>query len=412
MADEKKYLSKIVKGSDTLWLKDAEARQEIEDIKASVTAAMHYIGVSSSEIVDGASAGPWTIGGKTYIASGTPAEGQVLLKAGDVAVYAPSGKTETEYVWSGTAWQEFGSTGSLKALAFKDSASATYTPAGTNQASAVTFTGQTDGDFVTGFDTNPVLPSFTEGSFTPASLGAGFYSAGTAPSFTEGSFTPASLGTGFYSAGTAPSLGDATTGTFVTGYNNDGVAPSLGNATTGTFVTGFDTAPVLPSLGNATTGSFATEGETSSYDEDEETLTFSAASTSSAVTAQGTFSAGTAPTLATGSAVTAQGTFSAGSAATLATASAVTAQGTFSAGTVTTIDVTKFNGGSKAADTWSAGTMASIDVTKFNGGSKAADTWSAGTAPTLSTGKAITAVGTGEAAAQTFSGTQATITVS
>lgn len=370
MAD-KKYLSKIVKGQDTLWLKDAEARQEIEDIKSSITGAMHFIGVSSTAIADGDATGPWTIGGKTYIASGTPAEGQVLLVAGDVAIYAPAGKTEMEFVWSGTKWQEYGSTGSLKALAFKDNASATYTPAGTNQASAVTFTGQTDGDFVNGFDTAPVLPSFTEGAFTPAEIQSGFYSAGSAASFSEGAFTPASLGTGFYSEGTAP---------------------SLGNATTGTFVTGFDTDPVLPSLGNASTGTFATEGETSSYDEDEETLTFSAASTSSAVTAQGTFSAGTAPTLATGS--------------------AVTAQGTFSAGTVTTLDLTKFNGGSKAADSFTANTPTAIDVTKFNGGSKAADTWSAGTAPTLATAKAITAVGTGEAAAQTFTGTQATITVS
>ena len=366
MANDKKYLSKIVKGTDTLWLKDAEARQEIEDIKSSITGAMHFIGVSSTAIADGDSTGPWTIGGVTYIASGTPTSGQKLLTAGDVAVYTPSGKAEQEYVWSGTKWQEYGSTGSLKALAFKDNASATYTPAGTNGASAVTFTGQTDGDFVTGFNQSPVLPSFTEGAFTPASLGAGFYSAGT-----------------------APSLGDATTGTFVTGYNNDGVAPSLGNATTGTFVTGYNNDAVAPSLGNATTGTFATEGETSSYDEDEETLTFSAATTSSAVTAQGTFSAGSAATLATASAVTAQGTFSAGSAATLATASAVTAQGTFS-----------------------AGTMTSLDLTKFDGGSKASDTWDAGTAPTLSTGKAITAVGTGEAAAQTFTGTAATITVS
>lgn len=363
MPDPKKYLSKIVKGTDTLWLKDAEARQSIEDIQSSITGGMHYLGKSTTAITDGAATGPWVIDGVTYIASGTPAEGQKLLAAGDIAIYQ-----ELEFIWSGASgkWQEFGSTGSLKALAFKDSASATYTPAGTNAASVVTFTGQTDGDFVTGFNQSPVLPSFSEGTFTPASLGAGFYSAGT-----------------------APSLGDATTGTFVTGYNNDGVAPSLGNATTGTFVTGYNNDAVAPSLGNATTGTFATEGETSTYDEDEETLTFSDATTSSAVTAQGTFSAGSAATLATASAVTAQGTFSAGSAATLATASAVTAQGTFS-----------------------AGTMTSLDLTKFDGGSKAADTWDAGTAPTLSTGKAITAVGTGEAAAQVFSGTQATITVS
>ena len=320
MANDKKYLSKIVKGGNTLWLKDAEARQEIADIKSSITGAMHFIGVSSTAITDGATTGPWTIGGVTYIASGTPAEGQKLLTAGDVAVYAPAGDTEMEVVWSGSKWQEYGSTGSLKALAFKDSASATYTPAGTNGSSTVTFAEGVGSDFVTGFSTAPVLPS----------------------------------------------LGEATTGSFVTGFDTDPVLPSLGAATTGNFVTGFDVDPVLPSLGAATTGNFATEGETSSYDETEETLTFSAASTSAAVTAQGTFSAGTAPTLATGSAVTAQGTFSAGTAPTLATGSALTAQGTFSAGT----------------------------------------------APVLGTAKALTAAVTGTAAAQTFTGTEATITVS
>ena len=319
MAD-KKYLSKIVKGQNTLWIKDAEARQEIEDIKSSITGAMHFIGVSSTAIADGDATGPWTINSKTYIASGTPAEGQVLLTAGDVAVYAPAGKAEQEYVWSGTKWQEYGSTGSLKALAFKDNASATYTPAGSNGTSQVTFTSGSGSDFVTGFNDDAV----------------------------------------------APSLGEATTGTFVTGYNNDAVAPSLGEATTGTFVTGYNNDAVAPSLGEATTGNFATEGETSSYDETEETLTFSDATTSAAVTAQGTFSAGSAATLATSSAVTAQGTFSAGSAATLATGSAVTAQGTFSAGS----------------------------------------------AATPTTAKALTASDTGTAAAQTFSGTQATITVS
>jgi hypothetical protein len=65
------------------------------------------------------------------------------------------------------------------------------------------------------------------------------------------------------------------------------------------------------------------------------------------------------------------------------------------------IDVTKFDGGSKAADTWNAGTLPSKD----------ADTFNAGSAATLATGKAITNVGTGTAAAQVFSGTQATITV-
>ena len=165
---------------------------------------------------------------------------------------------------------------------------------GTNAASAVSFSGQTDGDFVTGLNDDYV----------------------------------------------APSLGNATTGNFVTGYNNDAVAPSLGEASTGSFVTGFDVDPVLPSkaadtwsagslpsLGTATTGNFNTDAEKSTYDESNETLTLVAATTASAVTAQGTFTPATYGT------------------------------DTFDGGTPTAIDVTKFSGGSKAADTWNAGTL-------------------------------------------------------
>lgn len=266
---DKKYLSKIVNGTDTLYIKDEEAREAL----AGLTSAMHYVGVTTTELSDGATTSPIVISGENH----TPANG-------DVVIYG-----ELELVWSGSKWQELGSTGSIKALAFKDSASADYTPAGTNNASAVSFTGTATGNFVTGIDTAAVAPSFTEGAF----------SAGTLPSFEEGAF----------SAGT------------------------------------------LPSLGAATTGSFATNGVTASYDNASETLTFAAASTASAVTAQGTFSAGTLP--------------------------------------------------SKAADTFSAGTLPS----------KAADSFSAGSAATFSTSAAITDLGTATAAAQTFTGTQATITV-
>ena len=371
MADPKKYISKIANGSDTLWLKDAQAWAEIEDIKSSITGAMHYAGVTTTAISDGATTNPITIGGESYTA-----------KAGDVVIYG-----EMEYVFNGTKWQEFGSTGSLKALAFKDSASGDYTPAGTNAASAVSFTGQTDGDFVTGYNDDGVAPSFTEGTF----------SAGTLPSFTEGTFTAASLGTGFYTPGTAPSFteGAFSAGSLPSKEADTFSAGSLPSKAADTFTQG-----TLPSLGTETKSAFATEGVVPDYDEDTETLTLVAATTANAVTAQGTFSAGSLPTFT-------EGAFSAG------TLPSYT-EGTFDAGTLP----------SKAADTWNAGSMAAIDVTKFDGGSKAADTFSAGTLPskdadtfnagsaaTLATSKAITAVGTGTAAAQVFTGTQATITV-
>lgn len=128
---------------------------------------------------------------------------------------------------------------------------------------------------------------------------------------------------------------------------------------------------------------------------DAETLIFSNAQESDAVTAQGSFTP----------AVYGTDTFNGGT----PTAIDVTkfsggskVADTFSAGSVTAIDVTKFDGGSKAADTFVANTPAAIDVTKFNGGSKASDTFNAGSAATLAKAKALTASDTGTAAAQTI----------
>ena len=371
MAD-KKYLSKIVKGTDTLWLKDAQAWADIAEIRELIAGGTHWIDATTTAISDGSTTNPIMVDGESYTA-----------QAGDIVSYG-----NMEYIFSkGGVWREFGSTGSLKALAFKDSASGDYTPAGTNAASAVTFTGGTDGDFVTGYNNDGVAPSFTEGAF----------SAGSLPSFQEGAFTAASLGTGFYTPGTAPSFSE---GAFDAGELPSKAADTFDAGTLPSKAADTFTQGTLPSLGAESKSAFATEGEVSAYDEANETLTLSAASTSDAVTAQGTFAAGSLPTFT-------EGAFSAGSLPSYT-------EGAFDAGSLP----------SKAADTWSAGTMAAIDVTKFDGGSKAADTFSAGTLPskdadtfsagsaaTLATAKAITNIGTGEAAAQVFSGTQATITV-
>lgn len=130
MADEKKYLSKLTVGGQTYDLKDAEARAAIAGIQTSVTGGMHYVGETTTDLTDGATT-----------ATLTPKSSNSLSKttgfvAGDIVI---SGKKE--FVFNGTAWAEFGDMGDLKALAFKDSASGTVTPAGTNAASAVTLTG-------------------------------------------------------------------------------------------------------------------------------------------------------------------------------------------------------------------------------------------------------------------------------
>ena len=295
MPDPKLYIEVLNDGTQDLYIRDAEAQEEIEKIKETIKNGASYIGKFVSAVVggetvttlkDGDAVTSITTTKGTFV-PGTPASGQYKLNEGDFTeIQGTAGKPSVEFMWNGTAMDEFGSTSLLKSLAFKDSASGSYTPAGTNAASAVSFTGQTDGDFVTGFDTAPVAPSFSEGAFDQGSL----------PSFSEGAFDQGSL----------PSFSEGA----------------------------FD-AGSLPSM---------------TYDSTNRKLTFGAGTLPSK--AADTFSAGSLPT--------------------------------------------------KAADTFSAGSLPS----------KSADTFSAGTVPTLATGKAITAVGTGEAAAQTFTGTAATITVS
>lgn len=170
---------------------------------------------------------------------------------------------------------------------------------------------------------------------TAPSLGAGFYTPGTAASFTAGAFTPASLGDGFYTAGKAAT------------YSHTGFSGG--------------------SLGNATKASFAKEGikaVVGTEGEDAECLIFEAASTSNAVTEQGAFTA------------------------------AVYGTDTFNGGSATVIDVTKFNGGSKAADTFVANKPAAIDVAAFN----------AGAMPTFNTGSVDVITGAALAEAPVFTG--------
>lgn len=292
---DKMYLSKIVQGGNTLYIKDSEAREAISALEAY----SDYVGVTTTALTDGSTVNPIVVGGET-----------ITVKKGNIANYGSK-----EFIFNGTAWQEFGDLSALGALAYEDTAVGSVTAVGSNAPSAVSFTAHTTASFISGVDSAAVAPSFTEGAFDE----------GTLPSFTEGAFTPASLGTGFVTAGTAAT------------YSHSGFSGG--------------------SLGSATTGSFATEGVTATYSESNETLTLGSASISSAVTAQGsftpavygtdsfnggtptaidvtkfnggskaadTFSAGTLPSKAAD-------TFNAGSAATFNTASAITALGTATA---------------------------------------------------------------------------------
>lgn len=102
------------------YFKDAEGRQQIKNLQEFVSGAMHYVGETTTALTDGSTTNPIDLkkGDSTISYTAT---------AGDVVQY-----DNLEFIWSDitSAWAEFGSTGSLKALAFKDTASASYTPQG------------------------------------------------------------------------------------------------------------------------------------------------------------------------------------------------------------------------------------------------------------------------------------------
>lgn len=175
-------------------IKDAKARSEISMLKGSGTGAMHYVGVTTTALTNGSSTSPIKINEEDY----TPSNG-------DVVIYE-----QLEFVWSTSdkKWHEFGSTGSLKGLAFKDSASASYTPAGSVSAPTVSVAVNTASVTpITGVGT---LPSFTA-SVSNEVLTLGF-SAGTLP--TKG--TDVTVATGIKSASASAPAFKGTSATITT----------------------------------------------------------------------------------------------------------------------------------------------------------------------------------------------------
>lgn len=149
MPDPKLYIEVLNDGSQDLYIRDAEAQEEIAQIKETIKNGASYIGKFVSAVVGGETVTTLKDGDvvtsitttKGTFVPGTPASGQYKLNEGDFTeIQGTSGKPSVEFMWNGTAMDEFGSTSLLKSLAFKDSASGSYTPAGTNAASAVSFT--------------------------------------------------------------------------------------------------------------------------------------------------------------------------------------------------------------------------------------------------------------------------------
>ena len=113
-------ISKITLPSGSTYdLKDAWAREAID----TLTSSTNYLGVTTTELTDGSTTNPITINGAS-----------VTAVSGSIVNYGSK-----EFVYNGTAWQEFGDLSTLGTLAYKDSATGSVTPSGS--VSAPSFTG-------------------------------------------------------------------------------------------------------------------------------------------------------------------------------------------------------------------------------------------------------------------------------
>lgn len=112
-------ISQITLPSGTTYdLKDAQARS-----------AKGWIGITTTPLEDGSTTNPIIINGVS-----------VTAHAGDIVGVQDSA---SEFIYNGTAWQEFGNLGDLGSLAYKDSASGTLTPEGSVSKPSISVTPQT-----------------------------------------------------------------------------------------------------------------------------------------------------------------------------------------------------------------------------------------------------------------------------
>jgi len=149
-------ISHITTPSGTVYdIKDTQARTDIESIQRAISGGMSFIGQTTTEIVDQSTNNPITISGSSYTAV-----------AGNLVVYGTK-----EFVFDGDKWIEFGDLGSLGALAFKNSASGNFTPAGTVTVGDPTIVLDTENKYV------------ADSSTGGGSVNAGSAAACTLPSF-------------------------------------------------------------------------------------------------------------------------------------------------------------------------------------------------------------------------------------
>lgn len=151
-------ISKITLPSGSVYnFKDEQARNDIEAIESAIAGGVTFMGQTTTALTDGSTATSIIINDKT-----------VTAVKGYLVVY-----NSKEFVFDGTKWIELGDLSLIGDLGWKDSASATYTPAGS--VSQPTFTG-------TAADVSFTIADNTNGNYQPKGTVS-------APTFTGNSLT-------------------------------------------------------------------------------------------------------------------------------------------------------------------------------------------------------------------------------
>lgn len=342
------YISKVtLPTGGTYELKDAWAREQIETLSQYTK----YLGVTTTALSDGSTINPITVNGQP-----------VTAETGNIATYASA-----EFIYNGSIWQEFGDLSALGDFAYANTGTVSYTPAGSNAASAVSFTGTTS-ENVLKSDVEATVPGY----------------AGTTKYLSTSRTTDVTVG-GTGTASAVIGYENTSNDTFVKSY--PGVIKKL--ATTS-----------IPNVTNA--GTAAQWSATMGTGADAETLIFS-------WTPNTPPTLGTAITAATGqvAASDASGADVLTGLGTAVTGGALTALGTpTTSSCLTGVEVTTQPViGLASNSATSEGAVGYTESVIVNGNNNVTFVTSGHTA------SAITDLGTAEAAAQTFTGTAATITV-
>lgn len=129
-------------GSITYDIKDAQARTDINTLYTLIEGGVEFIGIiapsPAHQIFDGDTTNPITVKDGASTKSITATAGNIVFQ------------DTNEFIWDGSTWRAFGEATGLKAFAFADTGSTSYTPAGS--VSQPTFTGSSSSVTITATD--------------------------------------------------------------------------------------------------------------------------------------------------------------------------------------------------------------------------------------------------------------------